>query len=439
MNRRGAALLLVLLMLSGAVLWGQYLRTAPVQKHIQAGTQFLQEGEHARAESEWLQAVRLAPDNAEAWDLLGDFYIASGNWLAAQGALQRVLNIAPDTSALQTRLALCAVKRGDDAAARTHAEAALNRQSDDAQAVKLLAEIAARAGLRDEQEKHLRRLVELQPHDADALIALADELARRADYEEALRFIERALVERPDFAEAYFLRGLILFSDNPSPEQLRKAQSDFQKVLELKPEHSKAHRHLGRVYMRLNQPLRAISHFEAVGRGRPYATAHLLELSNAYRKVGKTQKADELRTLFNALKQENRQITDVATRLSQNLDSFMDNLELGRLLLKALNSSPASYHLYAYRHANRELAAVEVYAVKALQLRPHDPQAKALMRQVEQSYLQRLQAGQKEMARKNYQKAQWHLNHAALLRPSDTRTQSALQQLQYNALPSATP
>lgn len=427
-SRFGAIFIVTLILISG-ILWWQYIRAAPVRRHIEAGTRFLQEGQRAQAELEWRKAVQLAPDNANVWDLLADYYMSAGNWPEAQNALQRVAELRPNIPLLHTRMAICALKLGDEAKARTYAQAALKRNPNDVEALRLSADMARRAGAHDEQLKYLRHLAELKPRDVNALNALADELARRAEYAQSRVFIERVLKEDPDFVPAYFLRGLTIFSDNPTSQQLHEAKGDFQKVLQLQPGHIEAHRYLGRIYLRLNQPAQAISHFEAVGQGRPYASAHLLELANAYRKVGQIEKSTELRELFSILKQKNRQIMDVKNRLSQSPNSVGDLLQMARLLLDSVNSSAASYYLYAYRYNEKELAGVDFYVREVLKIQPDNAQAKTLLQKVEQSYLAHLQTGQKALARKDFKKADWEFNHAVLLRPDDERTQKALRQL----------
>lgn len=419
---RSLAFLLAVMVFTGGIAWWQYIRSAPVRQHIEEGTRLLQAGQNAQAEREWLQAVQIDPTSAEAWDLLGDFYLAFGKWQQAQDAFHHVLALRPDTPALHARLATCAFRLGDTTKARKAAEEALTVDRNDATALQLLAEIAKTSGLHDEQLQYLRRLVESKPHDVKALTALADELARRAEYKESLGFIERALVGNPDWVPALYLRGLVLFSDDPAPEQLKKAAQDFKRVLELDPVHIESHRYLARVYMRFNQPAQAIPHFEAVGRGRPYASAHWLELANAYRKTGKTIKANQLRQLFYSLKQENRQIMDVRDRLAQNPDSFKDNLAMGQLLFKSVTSTETSYQLYAYRFAKGELAGVEFHARKALAAQPDNLQAKALLLKIEKAYVAYLKAGQQEEKRQNYERAKWQFGHAILLRPEDKRT-----------------
>ena len=281
----------------------------------------------------------------------------------------------------------------------------------------------------EQRLKYLRRLVELQPQNVESLTALAKELYVGADDVEVLPIIERLLQKKPDFAPAYLWRGVARFSGNPTTQQLKQAEADLKKALQLQSNNVEAHRYLARVYMRLNQPDQAITQFEAVGRGRPYASAHWLELSNAYRKAGNPQKAESWRKRFVALKEENSQLKNVWDRLALSPEDFDSNLRMATLLLRSLDSSEDNYQLYRFRYAKQPDNGVEHYVRKAVQLRPHDARVQALARQLEQTFVRHLQAARQAQARGNFERAQWHLDHVRLLGPDDTRTQQAVHQL----------
>ncbi len=311
---------------------------------------------------------------------------------------------------------------------KTNGQAQSNIQNEIA-TLKKLAANTQDAAQHEQRLKYLRRLVELQPQNVESLTALAKELYLGADDAEALPVIERLLQQKPDFAPAYLWRGIVLFSGDATPQQLKLAEADLKKVLQSQPDNIEAHRYLGRVYMRLNQPNQAIAQFEALGRGRPYASAHWLELSNAYRKAGNLQKADVWRQRFVALKEENSQIEDVRYRLALTPEDFDTNLHMAALLLHSLDSSEDSYQLYQFRYAKQPGNGVEYYVHKAVQLSPHDARAQAMSRQLEQTYSRYLQAARRARARGDSERAKWYLDHVYLLCPDDARTQQALHQL----------
>ncbi|MDQ3813631.1 MAG: tetratricopeptide repeat protein [Armatimonadota bacterium] len=427
-RRRNVWLLIaVVAAICGFMTWREW-QSAPVRRHIDTGVRLLQSGQNGAAEREWREAVRLDPDNAHAWELLGDFYLAAESWPAAREAFHHVLKLRPGTPDLYGRLAYCDIGLNDLQAAQQHAQAELQQDSDDIAALRVMA-VVTKSNHPEEHLKYLRRLAELQPQDVEALAALASQLTVRYEYDQARPLIDRILRLDPNYHFAYLLRGLAYFNQDPTPQGLAQAAANFQKVLELKPQDVEAHRYLGRIYLRLGKPRQAIEHFEAVGRGRPYASAHFLELANAYRKAGDVRRADEFRRRFTTLKQLNFRMVALHDRIEREPKKFENYLQLGLLLLHSIEADADSYYLYHFRYVKQEIKDPESYLKKALELRPRDPRALAAMRQLERAYVQRLQASAKAFDRRDGQQANWNLAHAIVLRPTDSRTREAIQQV----------
>lgn len=423
---RHAALFVVLAVAGLGFTFWQNSHSAPEERHIEAGAQLLAKGRGAEAEREWREAVRLAPRDAGTWELLGDYYLAVNNWRAALEAFGHVRDLRPDTANLHPRLALAAVRASDFETAQRHSTIALEQNPNDITGLKVAAAVAEKKAQSDQQLKYLRRLVDLQPKDPNLLMALAAALAAQYQYAQALPLLDRILEIDPQFMSAYALRGQVYYQDNPTPQRLDKAEADLKKALQVDPGNVECHRYLARVYMRLNQPARAIHHFQEVARDRPYASAHLYELSQAYRKAGDVRKAEESLRLFNSLGQLNDQMSAFASRISKNPNDFDTYLQMVRVLLKSAESSEATYQLYRYKYLKRELASVAAYLNKAAKLRPGDARLRTLEQQVEATYQKHLQQSSLFITGHNYDRADWHLGRAVLLRPDDERTRQAL-------------
>ncbi len=399
--------------------WGT--RSSPAERHLEAGAQLLQSGQDLAAEQEWRKAVRLEPDNVEAWELLGDYYQASHNWEAALEAFRQVLRLRPDTPDLQRRLAQCAAQAGDKAATQRHGEAALAQNPGDVVALKILVaagEAGRRPGERgdEKQLEYLQRLIELQPNDLLSVARLADALTIRRRYVEVRPLVERLLQANPSYAPALSMRGEALFNENPSPQGLAQAEADFKRALQLDPRDLVSRRYLGKLYLRKRESAKAVPHLEEMVRARPFDSSHLFELAEAYQQMGNAKKAAALRLRYAALQKESHEIQVLRSRLSVEPDNFNYNLQIGLLLLK-------SHHP----------ADVGFYLDKAVKLRPADRRAKAALRQLERLYAQHLTAGLGALKSGEHKKADWHLSRAILLRPNDARTRQALQQLHATA------
>ena len=80
----------------GFIAW-QHFQQAPIRGHIAAGRDYATAGQGSAAEKEWRAALQIAPQNAEAWQLLGEYYFAIENWPEAKNAFEQVTKIEPQT------------------------------------------------------------------------------------------------------------------------------------------------------------------------------------------------------------------------------------------------------------------------------------------------------------------------------------------------------
>ncbi len=419
-----ATLVGVAALMWGLIVWHN-MQNAPVKKRIEAGAQFLQRGQVVAAEQQWRAAVRVDPQNAPAWELLGDLYLKTRDYPAALDAFRHALENSK-TSDLRARAAFSALRASDLASARRYANAELAQDAENVTALKVLSEVEKSENNPDLQLKHLQRLVEIQPQDATALQDLAGEYARRKDFEALLPVSKRLVEVAPDAATSHYLRGLALLNLNTDAKKLPDAEADFQKSLELDPTDVEAHRLLSRLYMRQNQPVKAIEHLEAIGRLRPHVSGHLLELSNAYRRAGKNREADQTRAIFVHLKQVNRQMINLGDRLGVSPDNAESCFQMAKLLLACVDGQEADFQLYRYRYLKGELMNVGFYSDKALRLRPQDAPTKRLVQEVEAAYTRLLQNAPRQLEKLDYQGANNSMARAILVRPREVRTLTAL-------------
>ena len=410
----------VALALCGFALW--QFRASPAQSHINAGVQLLQSGQSSAAEKEWQTAVQIDPDNAQAWELLGDFYFSARDYAGTFKALQRVEALHPDAPDLQARLAVAAYHLNQSDAAQTYAQAQLKREPNNIAALQILAELAKEKPAPLEQLKYTSQLADLQPRNVAALEALASMREQRNEYDQVLPLAERIVQLAPRSSEALLRRGVALYVTNGAPDALTRAQTDLVESLRLNPDSLEAHRYLARVYMRLNQPQKAIVQFQKLSEGRPYATAHLLELSNAYRRLGDDARADELRARFIRLKALNTVWIDLKKQLSRAPNDVAKNVQLGNALISAVTGEDAAYQLYRYQVATGNLQPAQFYTDKAFDLQPTNPAVKAARARLgavyegyAKSLTQALQRGDRDAAKDL-------LPRLVLLRPTDART-----------------
>ncbi len=86
---------------------------------------------------------------------------------------------------------------------------------------------------------------------------LGDALARKGQPDEAMAHFEQAIKLQPDYAEAYYNRGNVLYAKG----RIDEATTDFEKTLQLQPNHADAHTGLGNGLLRKGALKEAVAHY----------------------------------------------------------------------------------------------------------------------------------------------------------------------------------
>ncbi|HEY0073388.1 MAG TPA: tetratricopeptide repeat protein [Abditibacteriaceae bacterium] len=411
--KRGLLILLTTLCVG---FWGfnfwQHTRQAPIRRHIQVGQDHLKAGLGAAAEAEWQLALHLDAQNVEAWELLGDYSATTENWHQAQRAFLQLSQLAPQTPRVWSRLAVASAHLNDESATRQAVEKALQQDANDIDALGLQATLLARDEKWEQQLEVLRRLGQLQPDNLKIAAQLADALTAAQKFEEARPLLAKIITGTPDFAPAYAMRAEGHLTANATAQQLNQAESDLRKSLSLGAEQEKARHLLAQLYVRRQQWPQAIIQYQELLNRHQDKTIYSSELASVYQKAGKRRQALAMRQRV-ALIAQRRDLYDVLkSRLANDPNNFENNLQMGLLLLR----SPQPLH-------------TDEYIGKAISLRPHDPRAKAAVRELETLYLKHLEDGLKALRQGNIKKADHEISRIMLLRPRDKRTIEAVQQV----------
>jgi tetratricopeptide (TPR) repeat protein len=106
------------------------------------------------------------------------------------------------------------------------------------------------------------RSAKLNPHysvgSAFVQVNLADALGRKGQPEEAMVHYEEAIQLQPNYADAYYNRGNILFGEG----RIDEAMADWEKTLQLRPNDADAYTCLGNAFLRRGLVEEAVSHYE---------------------------------------------------------------------------------------------------------------------------------------------------------------------------------
>ena len=87
---------------------------------------------------------------------------------------------------------------------------------------------------------------------------LADDLARKGRSDEAMVHYEEAIRLQPNYADAYYNRGSVLFAKGRTDEAI----ADWEKTLQIQPNDADAHTGLGNALLRKGSLHEAIAQYE---------------------------------------------------------------------------------------------------------------------------------------------------------------------------------
>lgn len=303
-STRWSVRLLMGLVVTAAVAWGVVLipHLSPANVHVEAGIDAARLGQGAKAEGEWLTAIRLDPNAPRPWRYLAEYYFQIHDWPHAVDAFRHVARLEPRTPDVEARIAFCSLQEGDEQDAYRAAVAALKRNPNSLEAIQVLTPLLAKTGEEARRLELLRRQVALQPGDREALMRLASALAQRKLYEESRPLLDRLLQTDPIDPEALALRGVARYSDDPSPRGLASAEADLTRAAASAKYGPFARFHLGKIHKLQGKAVQALAELEQASRALPDKQEVWFELADACEQAHQPIKAAQARAKFEKLR-----------------------------------------------------------------------------------------------------------------------------------------
>jgi tetratricopeptide (TPR) repeat protein len=151
-------------------------------------------GRHAEAIERAREAVRMAPDSLQSYELAGRVFQGEKRWSGAESLWVEAARRFPDAEAVPLQLAFCREQMGDLAGAQRVLRELLARSPGNAEALNSLGYMLADHGQElPEAERLIRRALELEPANGAYIDSFGWVLYRLGRLEEARRELERAL------------------------------------------------------------------------------------------------------------------------------------------------------------------------------------------------------------------------------------------------------
>lgn len=169
----------------------------------------------------------------------GNALLSQGQYAAARAAYEEGMAKLPDTSLHASILRAIADtygKEGNNDQAVATLKKALEHAPDDPVTLQLLVNVLASAGREEEAKEYMAKLPAGATVDPAIILNLGIKAFNSGKMDEAFAEFDRAVKENPQLPDAYYYRALVYLNQDKKAE----AKADFQKLLELDPNHANA-------------------------------------------------------------------------------------------------------------------------------------------------------------------------------------------------------
>jgi tetratricopeptide (TPR) repeat protein len=199
---------------------------------VRKGEQLLRKGRYADAVKQLERAVRLMPQQPQAWNYLGLAYHANRQLPQAEAAYRKALALEPRFAPAHFNLGCLHLEQNRLPEALSALSFFTSLEGSSLDGWLKLGTAQLRAQQPDAAERSFRMALTLQPQNLEALNGLGLTRFQRRKPQEALEFFNAALARRPDYAPA-LLNAAVVLHQNPNtrPAALQK----YRQYLALTP------------------------------------------------------------------------------------------------------------------------------------------------------------------------------------------------------------
>ena len=220
----------------------QQLSLLRINQRLKA-TRYLQDAQEAISQNDWegaerllRQAIKVDPQNREAWQLLVMVLVRQNRWTEAENLAAKIQDKKAKAEALLLLADIAYMQRNWEKAKQIYQQV-IKLDPDNATALNnygyMLAELGEQLG---EAEKMIRKALKIRPNEPAFLDSLGWVYFQRGDYKEALKWVEKAVKGQPKDAELRYHLGMIYWKLGDREKALR----ELREALKINPRHPEA-------------------------------------------------------------------------------------------------------------------------------------------------------------------------------------------------------
>src|SRR5947207_723855 len=206
-------------------------REAKKNRHLERANRYFQAADYEKAEIEYLNVLRLDPQNAVAVPRLGLVCFEQGRLAPAYALLRKAGQLQPDNLDVRLKLGLTCFGLTGLKEARDEVIYVLQKQATNDEALLLLVESSLTPKDMDDTEQQLRKLAAQAGQRAGTQLALGFLHLRRMDLKSAESEIKQALALDPKSSAAHQVLGTLYLLQN----DLKQAEQEFKTGSDLAP------------------------------------------------------------------------------------------------------------------------------------------------------------------------------------------------------------
>lgn len=307
---------------------------ADIPLQLQLGKRLLDVGEAAEAQTAAARVVRMAPENPEAWTLLGQTELDLHRDLEAEQALERALQLDSTTADAHLALGDYYTRQGSSHGAIDHLRQYTRLRPGDPRGWQSLTRSFLEIGEPGNALEAAQRVLKERPRDAEAFAAAGEACRRLARFDEAETFFQRALASDPHHPGAHTGLGRVCLARSREPAQLAAAVEHLREAVRTAPADVDARYELGQALAQQGHLEEAVREWRAVLAQTPGETRCRYALAQGLARLGRSSEAEAHQAALARERRYQEQVGELVRRIRNAPDPASVQFQLARIHLR---------------------------------------------------------------------------------------------------------